>query len=121
VASIDVRNVSGSPRVFVGGGTINVGQGPVDWAVRAAALGVGEILLTSIDREGTFDGFDLAIISAVASAIDIPVIAHGGAGRRSDLLGPLEVGASAVAAGSLFVFQRSRESVLINYPTRPQI
>ena len=122
VASIDVRATSERQSVYVRGGSVDVGCDPVSWARRAAELGVGEILLTSIDSEGTMNGYDLPLISAVADAVDVPVIAHGGAGRRADLSKPIrEAGASAVAAGSLFVFQRSRESVLINYPSRSQI
>lgn len=122
VASIDVRSTPRGPRVFVHGGTIDTGAGPVEWAQRAADLGVGEVLLTSIDREGTMEGFDLDLIRSVVSAIGIPVVAHGGAGKRRDLAGPVtQGGAAAVAAGSLFVFQGPRRGVLINYPTRPQI
>jgi cyclase len=122
VASIDVRGRDGGASVWVRGGTVDVGHHPVAWATRAAALGIGEIMLTSIDAEGTMQGYDLELIREVADAVDVPLIAHGGAGRRADLGRPIrDAGASAVAAGSLFVFQRSRESVLINYPSRVQI
>jgi len=122
VASIDVRRSADGYAVAVRGGTQATGSDPVAWATRAVELGVGEILLTSIDAEGTMGGFDLDLIRRVSEVVDVPVIAHGGASRRSDLAGPVrEAGASAVAAGSLFVFQRSRESVIINYPSRPQI
>lgn len=122
VASIDVVARDGAYAVVVRGGTAEVGAAPVAWATRAAELGVGEILLTNVDAEGTMEGFDLELIRDVAGAVEVPVIAHGGAGRRAHLRGPvIEAGASAVAAGSLFVFQRSRDSVLINYPSREQI
>lgn len=122
VASIDVRRTDGARAVCVNGGDREVSRDPVGWATRAAELGVGEILLTSIDAEGTMEGYDLPLVRDTAQAVDVPVIAHGGAGRRAHLAKPvLEAGASAVAAGSLFVFQRSRESVLINYPSRTQI
>lgn len=123
VASIDVRGES--PRdwaVHVAAGGEPTGYSPVEWAERAEALGVGEILLTSVAREGTMRGFDLELCSAVADAVSIPVIAHGGAGRRKQLAEPVSrSGASAVAAGSLFVFQGPNRGVLINYPSRTQV
>lgn len=122
IVSIDVRRVDGESRVVVHGGATDTGAHPVAWARRAEDLGAGEILLTAVDREGTMDGFDLELIEAVATAVRIPVIAHGGAGKRRHLAMPIrEAGAAAVAAGSLFVFQGSRRGVLINYPTRAQI
>ena len=122
VASIDVIATPAGESVVVHGGRDLVGQAPVEWAQRAVSLGVGEILLTSVDREGTGKGFDLDLVATVQSAVDIPVIAHGGAGSREDLAKPvLDSGASAVAAGSLFVFQGKDRGVLVNYPARSQI
>ena len=122
VASIDVIATPEGESVVVHGGRDLVGQAPVEWAQRAVGLGVGEILLTSVDREGTGMGFDLDLIARVQSAVDVPVIAHGGAGSREDLARPiLDSGASAVAAGSLFVFQGKDRGVLVNYPSRSQI
>jgi cyclase len=66
-------------------------------------------------------GFDLDLVRTVCAAVSVPVIAHGGAGRRKDLAGPIQAGASAVAAGSLFVFQGQARGVLINYPPRAQL
>jgi cyclase len=117
VASIDVKGGT----VHTHGGSHDTGEDPARWARRAEELGAGEILITSIDREGTMEGFDLDLVGAVAEAVSVPVIAHGGAGRRKELSGPLARGASAVAAGSLFVFQGSARGVLVNYPTRPQL
>ena len=89
---------------------------------RAEELGAGEILITSVDREGTGSGFDLDLIGEITEAVRVPVIGHGGAGRRVDLAAPVhEAGASAVAAGTLFVFQGPGRGVLINYPPRRQI
>lgn len=121
VAAVDVRGGDGAWTVHTHGGSRSTGQGPVPWARRAEDLGAGEILVTSVDREGTMSGFDLDLVEAVAAAVSVPVIAHGGAGRRTHLAGPLEHGASAVAAGSLFVFQGAARGVLVNYPTRPQL
>lgn len=77
---------------------------PEDWAKIMWAEGAGEILLTSIDREGTLQGYDLDLITSVAAAVDIPVIAHGGCSGPEDMLKAIHAGASAVAAGALFQF-----------------
>lgn len=122
VGAVDVRSTAAGMRAFVRGGAVDTGASPVEWASRAVDLGVGELLVTSIDREGTMSGFDLELVSAVAGSVDVPVIAHGGAAKRRQLAEPLRVGgASAVAAGSLFVFQGRGRGVLINYPPRDQI
>lgn len=122
VGSIDVRGTGDGYEVVVRGNREVVSRSPVDWARRAVDLGVGEILVTSVDREGTGDGFDLDLIGMITGAVEVPVIGHGGAGRRADLAGPVhEAAASAVAAGSLFVFQGPDRGVLINYPPRRQI
>jgi cyclase len=76
----------------------------VEWASLAAKAGAGEILLTSIDREGTMTGYDLDLIRAVSAAVDVPVIAHGGCGRYSDMVSAIRAGANAVAVGALFAF-----------------
>jgi cyclase len=122
VASIDVRGGRDARKVVIHGNGDVVADSPAGWARRAVDLGVGEILVTSVDREGTGIGFDLELVAEVAEAVDVPVIAHGGAGQRTELALPvLESGASAVAAGSLFVFQSQERGVLINYPPRSQI
>ena len=80
-------------------------------------LGAGEILLTSIDREGTWLGLDHDLIRAVGDAVSIPVIAHGGAGRAADIKSAVDdSGASAVALGSMVVFQKEGMGVLVNFP-----
>jgi imidazole glycerol-phosphate synthase subunit HisF len=106
VVSIDVkRRADGSAEVFARSGTQATGIDPVEWAKRAEALGAGEILLTSIDRDGTFSGYDVALTADVAAAVSIPVIASGGAGNYQHMADVLEAsGASAVAAASIFHF-----------------
>ena len=121
VAGIDVRG-GAAGEVFVRGGRVGTGVDPVAWAARAVDLGVGELLVTSIDREGTYQGFDLELIAAVSASVSVPVIAHGGARKRKELGEPVhEANAAAVAAGSLFVFQGQDRGVLVNYPARNQI
>ena len=80
------------------------GYRAVDWAKICAEQGAGEILLTSIDREGTIEGYDLDLIRKVSAAVDIPVIAHGGCGTPQHMLEAIQAGASAVAVGAMFQF-----------------
>lgn len=122
VASLDVRGTYGNYEIWINGGTKKVDLTVESWCQLVSEIGVGEIIVTNIDREGTREGIDLSLVETITSKVNVPVIAHGGAGSRSDLAKAiLESGASATAAGSLFVFQGDRESVLINYPTRNQI
>ncbi len=110
VVAIDAKRVEdrdGRPRweVFTHGGRNPTGLDAVDWARRVEALGAGEILLTSMDRDGTKNGFDLALTRAVSDAVRIPVIASGGVGTLDHLVdGVLEGGADAVLAASIFHF-----------------
>jgi cyclase len=102
--------------VFTHGGRRNTHLDAVEWAARAEQLGAGEILLTSMDADGTRDGFDLALTRAVADAVRIPVIASGGAGRLEHFYDALTVGrASAVLAASLFHFGEYKVSEVKNY------
>lgn len=106
VASIDVRKMAdGSYACFSHSGTIRQPRSPVEWAKSLRDHGAGEILLTSIDRDGTMQGYDLELISQVSGVVDIPVIASGGAGSYEHMRQAIqEAGASAVAAASIFHF-----------------
>lgn len=122
VGALDVRRSPEGPEVWVSGGSVRSGLTIEEWGALARTVGVGEILVTSIDREGTREGIDLDLVAEVASNTDVPVIAHGGVGSRQSLVPPVtEAGASAVAVGTAFVMQSGRDSVLINYPTRAQM
>lgn len=118
IASIDVkRDLFGRPRVRSHAGTRNSGREPVSWALEMERHGAGEILLTSIDREGTWGGFDIELVKSVADAVSIPVIAHGGASSLADIGSVVrEAAASAVALGSMVVFQKKGMGVLVNFP-----
>lgn len=83
--------------------------------------GAGEIFLNSIDKDGTYQGYDLSLIEKVSNAVEIPVIACGGAGELQDFKNAVKSGASAVAAGSMFVFQRPHQAVLISYPSQEEL
>lgn len=122
VVSVDTkRKLTGGWDTFIRRGSKRTGIGPVDAARRAQELGAGEILVSSIDREGTLSGYDVPLIDAVAAAVSLPVIALGGAGKFEDFALALAGGASAVAAGSMFVFNGKHRAVLISYPTPAQV
>lgn len=105
VVSVDFRRDGRDGRVFIRGGRVDTGLEVVEVCRRAAELGAGEILLTSIDRDGTMSGYDLEITRQVADAVPIPVIASGGAGSSEHLAAAFREGhAAAVAVGSLFHF-----------------
>jgi cyclase len=109
VASIDARRVDGPSgwEVMIGAGTEPTGATPADAARRAVSDGAGEILLTSIDQDGTMEGYDLELIASVAGAVDVPVVACGGAGEPEHFVAAVrDGGADAVSAASIFHFTR---------------
>lgn len=120
VASIDYRKgLFGRTQVFTHSGTRGTGRPPVEIARHAEELGAGEILLNSIDRDGTLEGYDVDTIHQVSDAVSVPVIAAGGAGSLADFRSAIVDGhASAVAAGAMFVFHGRHRAVLISYPTQ---
>ncbi|HYN96828.1 MAG TPA: HisA/HisF-related TIM barrel protein, partial [Pilimelia sp.] len=104
VLSLDVRRAAWGFEVTTHGGRRGTGLDAVDWARRGAELGAGEILLNSMDADGTKEGFDLELIGAVRAAVSIPVIASGGAGAVRDFPPAVAAGADAVLAASVFHF-----------------
>jgi imidazole glycerol-phosphate synthase subunit HisF len=120
VASIDVKaTLFGKQKVYSVSGTKKTDLEPVEWAKILESAGAGEIFLNSVDRDGTWEGYDIPLIKAVSAAVGIPVIACGGASGMGDFEKAVrEGGASAVAAGSLFVYQRKGMGVLVNFPTQ---
>ena len=102
VLAIDAKRRNGGFEVYVAGGRTATGRDAVAWAREGVERGAGEILLTSMDRDGTKDGYDLELVSAVAGAVDVPVIASGGAGSPEHLVDGLEAGADAVLCASIF-------------------
>ena len=120
IVSIDVKKkLLGGETVKNMGGSVNTYLDPVVWARKAEKLGAGEILLTSIDSEGSWQGFDVDSVAEVASAVNIPLIAHGGAGSMYDIAKVItEAKASAVGLGSMVVFQKKGMGVLVNFPDK---
>ena len=123
VVSIDVKKrLMGKRQVFTVSGTKKTGRDPVEYAQRMEAAGAGELLVTSIDREGTWSGFDVELTAAVADAVSVPVIAHGGAGSVDHIGEVVGKGrASAVALGSMVVYQSKGMGVLVNFPDRDDL
>ena len=123
VVSIDVqRSRTGKYQVFTHSATVNTKQDPIQYAKSVEAAGSGEIFLNSIDRDGTMVGYDIDLLQSVSSAVDVPVVACGGAGKLEHFQEAiLKGGASAVSAGSMFVFHGPHRAVLINYPTQDEL
>lgn len=122
LVAIDVkRKVLGGYEVFTHGGKKGARMDPVEWAMKAAELGAGEILLTSIDRDGTYEGYDTELIRKVSQTVSVPIIACGGAGKVEDFAKAVGAGASACAAGSMVVYQGKGRGVLINFPSQKEL
>ena len=102
VLAIDAKQRDGGWEVYVAGGRTATGRDAVAWAREGVERGAGEILLTSMDRDGTKDGYDLELVRAISEAVDVPVIASGGAGEPAHLVDGLQAGADAVLCASIF-------------------
>ena len=103
VLAIDAkRRADGSYEAYVAGGRTPTGKDALEWAREGVERGAGEILLTSMDRDGTRDGYDLELVRAISEAVDVPVIASGGAGEPAHLVDGLQAGADAVLCASIF-------------------
>lgn len=122
VASIDVKkDFWGKYRVAVRNAAKNLSIPVLEFAQMLEAKGAGEIVLNSVDRDGVMEGFDLPLIEEISRQVNIPVIACGGAGNVAHLKQAIDAGASAVAAGSMFVFQGKHRAVLISYPSQTEL
>ena len=118
VASIDVKkNWYGKEQVRICSGSEKIPYSPEEWAVELENQGAGEIIINSIDNDGEMNGYDLDLIKRISSIVSIPVIAAGGASTMEDFNNAIhKSGASAVAAGAMFVFHGKHRAVLIKYP-----
>lgn len=123
VASIDVkRNIWGTSKVYSHSLRKIVDRSPVEWAIELEQAGAGEILLTDVNNEGGWCGYNVPLVRDVSEAVDVPVIAHGGCGSLEHVRDVCQFGlASAVAVGSYVVYQRKGQGVLVNTPSREEI
>ena len=106
VVALDVKKTANGYEIFSHGGLKATGLDAINWAKKVQQLGAGEILLTSMDKDGTKSGYDLDLLKAITSKVSIPVIASGGVGNLNDLADGLKAGASAVLAASIFHFRK---------------
>ena len=120
---IDVKkSLFGGLERYVRSASVNTKEDPVQIAKRAEQAGAGELMVYSVDRDGTMQGYDIALTRRVSQAVQIPVIACGGAGSLADMIQVINEGhAASAAAGSLFVFQGKHRAVLITYPEEAAI
>jgi cyclase len=117
VVSVDYKkNIFGKSRVYVKSASESTGKSPREFAREMQDAGAGEIILHCIERDGTFQGYDLETLQDVASSVTIPVVACGGASGLEDFVKAINAGASAVAAGSLFIYRSAARGILPNYP-----
>ncbi len=118
VVSIDVKKtLLQGQKIFTNCGTLKLNENLIYYVKKLEQLGAGEIIINSIDKDGTMSGYDIDLIKSVADAVRIPVVASGGAGNINDFQQAINQGnASAVAAGSMFVFNGPHRAVLISYP-----
>lgn len=123
IVSIDIKkNWLGKYTVYTENGKKQMDGKPEEFAKKMEDLGAGEILLNNIDRDGTFKGYDIELIERLSSSVSIPLIAAGGARDLSDFSLARKAGASAVSAGSMFVYLgQSKDSILINYPQQSEL
>jgi len=122
VVSIDTKkNMFRKYKVYTHGGSKSTKLDPVEHAINSENAGAGEIFINTISSDGIMTGYDYDIIEAVSEAVNIPVIACGGAGNYEHFKLAVDSGASAVAAGSMFVYHGPRNAVLINYPEKDEL
>jgi len=119
IVSVDYKTpLIGKSQVFVTNGKKRTGIGPLEYAKKMEQLGAGELIISSIDREGVGKGYDVQLLSSIAKSVSIPVVASGGAGEMSDFVAVKSCGhVHAISAGSMFVFYGPHKAVLINYPS----
>lgn len=122
VVSIDVRkSLLGKYSVMTRCGSFDTALHPVEYAQRMESLGAGEILLNAINHDGMMQGYDLDLVGQVSRAVSIPVVSVGGAGNITHFRDAIAAGASAVGAGSMFVFHGRHRAVLMTYPTHSEL
>lgn len=123
IGAIDVKqNTAGNYEIFSMSGSKNMKLDPVSWSIELEQQGVGELFVNSIDRDGTWEGYDIELLRSISSEVSIPVIACGGAGKLNHFHDAVrDGGVAALAAGSMFVYQKKGLGVLIRYPSRKKL
>ena len=123
IGSIDVKeNFFGKKNVFSKHGECKEQESVVEWAKKLELAGVGELLITSINKEGTWSGYDIELIKSVTQSVQIPVIANGGAGSNLDIVQVVKkANASACAVGSMVVYQKKDMGVLVSFPNKKSL
>jgi len=121
VLAVDAKRAQASWKVFINGGRVETERDAIEWICQGEELGVGEILLTSMDYDGTQEGYDLKLLRAVSECIRIPVIASGGAGAPEHLLEALKAGADAVLAASIFHYDQYSVAEVKEYLARNSV
>lgn len=123
VVCIDVKKkLFKGERTWILNGSRSTKFTPLQFARLMEQNGAGELIIQSIDRDGTMDGFDIELVRSISEAVNIPVVALGGAGSTDDLMGVYKAGrANGLAAGSLFVYRDRKRGVLINYPDKSEL
>ncbi|MCB9499636.1 MAG: imidazole glycerol phosphate synthase subunit HisF [Erysipelotrichaceae bacterium] len=122
IASIDVKkNIFGKLNAYKISGSTKINYSIDDFVNKLEEAGVGEFFINSIDKDGTYSGYDLALINQVSTKTNLPIVACGGASSINDFLPAIQAGASAVAAGSLFVYTGATRGILINYPKQEEL
>ena len=118
VASIDYKKgFIGGTKAYFTNGITKSSYTPQELALIAEKAGAGELILNAIDREGTYQGYDINLLKQIIDAVQIPVVVSGGASSNADFDAAKQAGASGMAAGSLFIYQRPHNAVLISYPS----
>jgi len=123
IGSIDIKKtLFGKYQVYSKDGTEKTKLDPVEWAQKLEDLGVGELLITSMDRDGTWEGFDIEITKRISETISIPLIANGGAGSMKHIGEVVKKGgADAISLGSMVVYQKKGMGVMVNFPDKQEI
>lgn len=122
VISIDIKkSLFNKYHIFTKSGSLKQNIDFIEHVKRLCNFGAGEIIIQSIDKEGLMRGYDLELIEMISSLVNIPIVASGGAGSLKDMKYAIKAGASASAAGSLFVFKGNEKGILINYPNQEKL
>ncbi|MEO6656236.1 MAG: AglZ/HisF2 family acetamidino modification protein [Pyrinomonadaceae bacterium] len=122
VVCIDVKKTFNDDQTWILNGSLSTGYTPLEFAQLMEKNGAGELVIQSIEKDGTMEGYDIDLIRSITSVVGVPVVALGGAGNKEHLTDAYREGhANGLAAGSLFVYQSKKRGVLINYPEKNEL